>query len=69
VADRLTLLVDAYMVIQGQWVAVGAGSQVDVSSSAIFKPNQVTGVQAGSGVLSGQGHNQPSPSGPFHTKA
>jgi hypothetical protein len=67
--DRVTINVPyLYMKIAGQWQTVLSGSQVDVPSSSAFAPNQITGVQSGTGSLLNNTHAQPSPGGPFRTR-
>jgi hypothetical protein len=67
-ADRCTLAVDVWMPIQGQGMYVYAGSVVDVVSSSMFRPNQVSNVQAGSGVLLNGTYHQPGVGGPFKAR-
>jgi hypothetical protein len=58
-ADRVTLLVPVYMKIWGQPMIVYGGSTVDVASSSMFAPSQITNVVAGGGTLLNGTHNQP----------
>jgi hypothetical protein len=58
-ADRVTLTVPVYMKIWGQPMIVYGGSTVDVASSSMFAPNQVTNIVPGGGTLLNGVHNQP----------
>jgi hypothetical protein len=67
--DRVTIAVpELYMKVQGQWLEVLSGSQVDVPSASAFAANQISNVQAGTGSLLNGTHAQPSPGGPFRSR-
>jgi hypothetical protein len=58
-ADRVTLTQPVYMRIWGQWMLVYGGSTIDVASSSMFAPSQITSVIPGGGTLLNGQHNQP----------
>jgi hypothetical protein len=47
------------MKVQGQWMVVESGSQIDVASAASFSPSMITNVQLGTGALLNGVHNNP----------
>jgi hypothetical protein len=56
--DRITLTVPLYMPLEGQWVVVQGGSQLDVASASAFAPSTITNVQLGTGSLLNGQHNR-----------
>ena len=57
--DRITLTQPVFMKVQGQWLIVYGGSQLDVPSAAAFAPSQITNVQLGTGSLLNGVHTNP----------